>query len=73
MKKIAVVLVASILATFTVQEIQAQAWEKETKVISINVGGANYFHVGRIYNGSIYKLYYLLLPVNCWSRASLSI
>lgn len=58
MKKIAVALVASILATFTFQEIQAQAWEKETKVISINMGGANYFHVGRIYNGSIYRNYY---------------
>jgi hypothetical protein len=58
MKKRLFALMVGLLSILSFQDVMAQAWEKETKVISINVGGANYFHVGRIYNGSIYRNYY---------------
>lgn len=47
-----------ILTLGSFYQTQAQAWEKSTKVLSINLGAANYFHVGRIYNGYVYRNFY---------------
>lgn len=43
--KYLIALIIPFLLSF--QHAKAQAWDKETKVISLGLGAANYYHVGR--------------------------
>ncbi|MBP6730828.1 MAG: hypothetical protein KA149_02150 [Chitinophagales bacterium] len=51
MKKSFLAIATSVLLLVFVQTINAQAWDKSTKVLSLGVGGSNFAH---IYSGSSY-------------------
>lgn len=56
MKKITFFL---LLLTFTgIGALHAQAWEKSSKILSINIGGASYFHPYKYYNGAYYRNFF---------------
>ncbi len=51
MKKIAFILVLMTLTGTSL--LQAQAWEKSSKVLSIHIGGASYFYPYKYYDGIV--------------------
>lgn len=52
MRKILFAVLVGLLSTLSIKNVHAQAWEKDTKVISINIGGASYFHPNKNFTNS---------------------